>query len=47
MESLRRHRCRLKDNIKMDPLFQLFLVDLTLKGILEIHDETVELFGSE
>jgi hypothetical protein len=35
MESKRRNRCRLKDNIKMDPLFQFLLVVLTLKGILE------------
>jgi hypothetical protein len=37
----------MKDNIKMDPLFQFLLVDLTLKGILKTQDETVELFGSE
>jgi hypothetical protein len=33
MESQRRHRCRLKDNIKMDRLFNFLLVVLTLKGI--------------
>jgi len=47
MESLRRHTCRLKDNIKMARLFQFLLVDLTLKWILETQDETVELFGPE
>lgn len=35
MESLRRHMCRLKDDIKIDPLFQFLLVDLILKRILE------------